>query len=170
MQCILEHMGAHILYNATLNSTEERCGLCLRPAPMCHMYLKKGRGVRGKSSVNQSQSKCSNLVRFNYKNAAQSSKRSPCSNVPIICSLCPTGSPTVWTYSLHPHYQECHCIKSALDFPTHEELSQLEKDGMKRMWSTCFNQQGSYRKKWCTDGHKLPLSISEAHRSRLLVA
>ena len=33
-QHILEHMGAHILYDVTLNSSKEQCGLCLRPAPM----------------------------------------------------------------------------------------------------------------------------------------
>jgi hypothetical protein len=37
-QRVLEHMGAHILYDAKLNCTEERCGLCLRPATMCPIY------------------------------------------------------------------------------------------------------------------------------------
>lgn len=71
---ILEHMGAHILYDATLNSSDEYCGLCLRPTPMCHIYLTKGHGTGGKTSVDRSKSKCPNLTRFNYKNAATSSE------------------------------------------------------------------------------------------------
>ena len=50
------------------------------------------------------------------------------------------------------------------------KLSQSEEDGMKQVWSTCFNQQGSYHKKQRAHGHKPPLSISEAHRSRSPVA
>lgn len=34
-QRVLEHMGAHILFDVTLNASEEYCGLCLRPSPMC---------------------------------------------------------------------------------------------------------------------------------------
>ena len=168
---VLEHMGAYILYDTTLNSTEERCGFCLRPAPMCQIYVMKGHGTGGKSTVNRSKSKCPNLVRFNYKNAAQSSERSPCSNVPVNCTLCPENSPAVWTYSLQSHYQEHHRQESVADFPTHQELSRSEKDGMERVWATRFNQRGSYQtKKRRRLGNNPPLSISEAHRSRFLVA
>lgn len=41
-QRILEHMGAHILHDATLNRSQEVCGLCLRPSPMCRLLVKKG--------------------------------------------------------------------------------------------------------------------------------
>jgi hypothetical protein len=167
-QCVLEHMGAHILYDTSLNPSEERCGLCLRPAPMCQLYLTKGRGTAGKRSVDRSKSKCPNLVRFNYKNAAQSSERSPCSNVPVDCTLCPAGSPAVWTYSLHSHYRERHRL-SPVHFPVRVETSQSEKDGMKRVWNSRFKQRGSYRTKRRKLGHNSSLSISEAHRSRLLV-
>jgi hypothetical protein len=34
-------MGAHIQHNTLLNSSEEWCGLCLHPAPMCQLYLQK---------------------------------------------------------------------------------------------------------------------------------
>ena len=43
-QCILEHMGAHIQFDATLNTSEEYCGLCLCVSLMCKIYLTKGRG------------------------------------------------------------------------------------------------------------------------------
>ncbi|KAH9028337.1 hypothetical protein EDB85DRAFT_2147919 [Lactarius pseudohatsudake] len=46
-----------------------------------------------------------------------------------------------------------------------------EKDGMRHVWNARFNQWGSYRtKKRRNLGQNPPLSISEAHRSRLLVA
>ena len=137
---------------------------------MCQIYLTKGRGSGGKSTVDRFKSKCPNLVRFNYKNAAQSSEQSPCSNVPVICSLCPAGSPAVWTYSLHPHYRERHRLDSFSHFPTQIKLSQLEEDGMKCVWNTHFNQWGTYHKERRVHGHKPPLSISEAHRSRFLVS
>ena len=162
-QRVLEHMGAHILHDITLNASEERCGLCLRPAPMCQIYLMKGR-----HSVDRSKSRCPNLVRFNYKNASESSKRSPCSNVPVDCTICPPGSPAVWTYSLHSHYRERHRITSALHFPTRVELSQSEKNGMKQVWDSRFKQRGSYRKRRKRVDNP-PLVISEAHRSGLPV-
>ncbi|KAH9177425.1 hypothetical protein EDB89DRAFT_1844866, partial [Lactarius sanguifluus] len=167
-QRVLEHIGAHILYDTALNTSEERCGLCLRPASMCPIYLTKGRGVGGRVSVDLSKSKCPNLVRFNYKNASQSSERSPCSNVPVVCSLCQPGSPAVWTYCLHSHYRTRHEINSTDYFPNRVELSQSERDGMKQVWAARFNKRKSYFSKKKT--RKTPLVISEAHRSRFLVA
>jgi hypothetical protein len=166
-QRVLEHMGAHILYDAKLNTSEERCGLCLRPAPMCHIYLKKGRDAQAKYSVDQKKSNCPNLVRFNYMNAATSSESSPCSNVPVVCPLCPTASPAVWTYSLHAHFRGRHRLTTAAHFPTRVQLSQSERDGMHRVWKARFKQHKSYRSK-----KKLrnpPLAISQAHRSRLSI-
>ena len=169
MPRILEHMGAHILHDTTLNSSEEQCGLCLHPASMCQVYLTKGRGTAGKVSVDRSKSKCPNLAHFNYKNAAQSSKRSPCSNVPVVCTLCPPSSPAVWTYSLQSHYEGRHRLFSPLYFLTCVELSKSETDGMERLWNACFDLWGTYRPKKHKLGNKPPLSISEAYRSRLLV-
>jgi hypothetical protein len=166
-QRVLEHMGSHILYDVTLNTSEEYCGLCLRLAPMCQVYLAKRRGAGGSFSVDRSKSTCPNLVRFNYKNAAQSSERSPCSNVPMICSLCPAGSPAVWTYSLHSHYRGRHRLSSVAHFPTRVELPQSEKDWMRQVWSMRFNQQRSYLSK--KKKRQSALAISEAHRSRVLV-
>ena len=160
-----DRYSAHILHDVTLNSSEEQCGLCLHPAPMCSIYLKKSRGVSGSCLVDQTASTCPNLVRFNYKSAARSSDSSPCSNVPISCSICPPDSSAVWVYSLHAHYHKCHRIKSPALFPTHVEQSQSEKDGMKRVWDTCFKKRKSYFKK----KKSKPLAISEAHQSRFLI-
>ena len=165
-QRILEHMGAHILYDPMLNSSEELCGLCLRPAPMCQIYLTKARGAGGSFSVDRTKSTCPNLVRFNYKNAAQSSESSPCSNVPVACSICPPNSPAVWVYSLHAHYRGHHHIPSVALFPRRLELSRSEKDGMSQVWATRFKKRKSYFKK----KRITPIAISEAHQSRFLIA
>lgn len=165
-QRVLEHMGAHILHDATLNSSDEFCGLCLRPSPMCQIYMSKGRGAGGRLRVDWVRSNCPNLVRFNYKSAAQSSERSPCSNVPVICSNCPPSSPAVWRYSLHSHYRMHHRITSENLFPTRVVLSRSEKDGMKQIWDNRFNRRKTYFKKKKRGN---ALAVSEAHRSRLLV-
>jgi hypothetical protein len=167
MQRVLEHMGAHILHDPKLSRMEERCGLCLQPAAMCLIYVTKGRGASERSTVNFTKSTCPNLVRFNYKNASESSEKCPCSNVPITCSLCPLGSPAVWTYSLEAHFQGRHRLTSHAHFPIPVEQSQSEKDGMKRVWLACLKNCKSYnsKKKW----HTPPLAILEAHRSGLAI-
>ncbi|KAH9009043.1 hypothetical protein EDB85DRAFT_1903531 [Lactarius pseudohatsudake] len=78
------------------------------------------------------------------------------------------GSPAVWTYYLNSHYRARHQINSTDYFPKHVEMFQSEKDGMKRVWAARFNQRKSYFSKKKT--RKTPLAISEAHRSRLLIA
>jgi hypothetical protein len=166
-QRILEHMGAHILYDSKLNRTEERCGLCLRPATMCPIYVTKGRGARGRCKVDFSKSTCPNLVRFSYKNASESSETSPCSNVPIICPLCPLGSPAVWTYNLEAHFRGRHRLNSRAHFPISVEQSKSETDGMKRVWQARFKNRKTYFSRKRRDP---PLVISEAHRSGLAIA
>ena len=113
-QHVLEHMAAHILHDNLLDSSEELCGLCLRPAPMCQLYLRKPRGTSANVSVDYKRSSCINLIHFNYATASTSSEASPCSNVPISCPLCPAESPAVWTYSLHAHFRGKHRIRSPL--------------------------------------------------------
>jgi hypothetical protein len=164
-QRVLEHMGAHILHDPKLNRTEERCGLCLRPAAMCPIYVTKGRGTSRRHHVDFTKSSCPNLARFNYKTASESSERCPCSNVPIICPLCPLGSPAIWTYNLEAHFRGRHRLTSRAHFPIPVEQSQSEKDGMKRVWLARFKNHKSYKSK---KRQRAPaLTVSEAHRSGL---
>lgn len=158
-------MGAHILYDPELNRTQERCGLCLRPAVMCPIYVTKGRGTHGRYTVDVTKSTCPNLVRFNYKNASESSENSPCSNVPIICSLCPAGSPAVWTYNLEAHFRGRHRLTSPAHFPTIVEQSLSEKKGMKCVWQARFKKHKVYNSK--TKRRAPPLPVSVAHRAGL---
>ncbi|KAN0115728.1 hypothetical protein V8E52_006674, partial [Russula decolorans] len=164
-QRVLEHMGAHILYDPSLNCTEEQCGLCLRPASMCPIYVTKGRGVQARHTVEFTKSHCLNLVRFNYKNATESTKKSPCSNVPTICPLCAPGSPAVWKYSLEAHFRNRHRLTNPSHFPCPVGQSQSEKYGMKIVWQGCFKKRKSYNSK---SKRLAPhLAVSEAHRAGL---
>ncbi|KAH9170291.1 hypothetical protein EDB89DRAFT_2190372 [Lactarius sanguifluus] len=163
-QRVLEHMGAHILHDGLLDSSEELCGLCLRPALMCQIYLRKARGTAGSFSVDRKKSKCINMTHFNYATASTSSEASPCSNVPIICPRCPDDSPAVWTYSLHAHFREQHRIQSPDNFPITICLSQSEKDGMRKVWNSRFKAQKQRK----TKPKNIPsLVVSEAHRAQL---
>ena len=164
-QRVLEHMGSHILHDPKLNRTEERCGLCLRPAAMCPIYVTKGCGAQGRCKVDITKSKCPNLVRFNYKNASESSEKSPCSNVPVNCPFCPLGSPAIWTYNLEAHFRGHHHLTSCAQFPMPIEQSQSEKDGMKRIWKSRLKYCKSY---YSRNMRRAPqLAVSEAHRSGL---
>jgi hypothetical protein len=163
-QRVLEHMASHILYDGFLDSSEECCGLCLRPAPMCQLYLRKPRGTSANVSVDYKKSSCVNLIHFNYATASTSSEASPCSNVPISCPLCPDGSPAVWKYSLYAHFRGRHRQKSHAHFPIKVSLSQSEKDGMRNIWHSRYKLPKPRNLK---SKKKAALTISEAHRARL---
>jgi hypothetical protein len=164
-QRILEHMGAHVLHDPSLDRTQEMCGLCLRPSPMCRIRLRKGRGSSAGYNVDREKSACTNLIRFNYASAADSSSRSPCTNVPIICPLCPKSSPAVWKYSLHIHFRHRHKITVPASFPIQVHISESEKDAMKVIWDARLKVQKARRSR--KSKMAIPMVISQAHSSRL---
>ncbi|KAJ7468833.1 hypothetical protein B0H11DRAFT_1731985 [Mycena galericulata] len=43
-QKILEHNGAHILFDESIEESDQPCGLCLRPYPICTFELRKTAG------------------------------------------------------------------------------------------------------------------------------
>jgi hypothetical protein len=163
-QHVLEHMGAHLLFDTSLDRSLELCGLCLRPAPICLIFLKKGRGVAAGYSIDYSRSTCINMVRFKYATASRSSETSPCSNVPRICPLCPANNPAVWTYNFDIHFGRRHKITSPVNFPMQVQLSESEKDGLRRKWETRFKLRNSRNLK---KSKKNPLVCSAAHSTRL---
>jgi hypothetical protein len=99
-QRMIEHMGVHIVFDSTISRNLEVCGLCLRPAPMCLIYLKKGRGASKGYSVGINRSTCINLIRFKYASAGTSTESAPCTNIPVHCPICGPKQPAVWRYSL----------------------------------------------------------------------
>src|ERR1700690_570111 len=110
-QCILQHIGAHLLYDSKVDRASSPCGLCLRPSPMCQFFLKKGKGAKGSIKLNTAMSKgCPNLIKFSYSIAEKSTKSSPCSNVPIPCPLCSKSDPAVWLYNMGHHMKHLHLL------------------------------------------------------------
>ncbi|KAJ8089166.1 hypothetical protein PM082_014414 [Marasmius tenuissimus] len=134
-QTVLAHMGSHCLFD-TVNTPSllEPCGLCLRPSPTCAIYLEKGRGHNGRLRVDRKRSTCSNLLSFSYTAAAQSTDNSPCSNVPLICSLCPSGDPAVWKYNMKEHIAIKHAPITPANYKSLWEIGCEERDAMRKIW------------------------------------
>lgn len=63
-QCILEHIGAHILHDPSIDHLSEPCGLCLQPTPLCKIFLKKIKGQKSNLTIDMKVSSCPNLMKF----------------------------------------------------------------------------------------------------------
>ncbi|KAH9012687.1 hypothetical protein EDB85DRAFT_1877606 [Lactarius pseudohatsudake] len=108
-QCVLAHIGSHILHDPTLDKSGEPCGLCLRPANTCIIHLMRRSGRNYQWTLKYSGIvPCPNVTNFSYSAAMVSSKLSPCSNVPLQCPYCPDGSPAVWQYNMRLHFRRRH--------------------------------------------------------------
>ncbi|KAK6988817.1 hypothetical protein R3P38DRAFT_3442955 [Favolaschia claudopus] len=86
-QRVLEHNGAHILYDDMLPATVEPCGLCLRPFPMCNFVFQKTTGTTSARQIDWTRSTCLNPLKFQMAAAMKSSENSPCTNHLIQCPL-----------------------------------------------------------------------------------
>lgn len=165
-QRIVEHISAHILHDRSVNRASEPCGLCLRPAPLCKIILKKAKGKNGKISINMNASSCPNLVNLSIKVATGCSESSPCTNHPVACPYCDNSeaSPVVWSYNFRFHLLQKHPRVSLENHSDIFTLTKFEKDGMKGMWDHRHKQQKLHRKT-----QRPPLVILETHRSRLVL-
>jgi len=165
-QCVVEHIGAHILHDPSVDRSSKPCGLCLQPAPLCKIVLKKAKGKKGKISIDMEESSCPNLVGLSVAVATGCSKSSPCTNHPMHCPHCnrSESSSVVWSYNFRFHLLRKH-PRVALE--THSDimvLTKREKDRMKGIW-------GRRHKQWkaCWKSQHAPLVISEAHRSHVVL-
>lgn len=165
-QRVLEHMAAHIQHDPTVTPSQELCGLCLHPSPMCQIFLKKQTGVSGSYSIDYNRSNCPNFStvhQLRYSHAAKSTALSPCSNVPIICPLCPNNAATVWTHFIGLHFTKRHNLKPDM-FPIKYRVSSSEKTALQEIWSKRFDKQKRWKGGRGKQG-KHPLVISQEHRS-----
>ncbi|KAH9022277.1 hypothetical protein EDB85DRAFT_2293264 [Lactarius pseudohatsudake] len=55
---ILEHVTSHLLFDSTLDTTQELCGLCMRPSPQCAFYLRKGKGAGSAPQIDERDKIC----------------------------------------------------------------------------------------------------------------
>lgn len=105
-QRVLEHIGAHILFDAKIDRAAEPCGLCLRPPHQCKWFVVKGRGSKANMRVDNERS---------------------CSNVPLRCPLCSRAEPAVWRYNLHQHIIAVHPTSSPADYSDLWTISDTER-------------------------------------------
>lgn len=137
-QCILEHIGSHILYDpVAIQANELLCGLCLHPSQLCQFYLAKGslRGMNGNLQINPRTSKgCLIKMNYSYGIAAKSTASSPCSNMPIHCQICPKTDPAIWKYFIKVHFEEKHKTLDPTKYEHIWKLSNFEKSEMKKIW------------------------------------
>jgi hypothetical protein len=162
---ILEHVAMHLLFDDTVDASRELCGLCMQESPLCVFYLRKGKGAGSAPQVDYRISRCPNLTgKFLYSAAAKERTNSPCPNVPIICPLCPSTSPTVWKYNMKIHLAKNHPSICSDEFQ-HYEISQSEKDAIKLRWDKHHKVLQSRKGK--TTSTCLP--VSDAHSSRYAI-
>jgi hypothetical protein len=163
-QRIVEHIGAHILHDPSIDRGSEPCRLCLCPVPLCKVVLKKTKGRMGNLAIDMKTSTCPNLVKFSIRIAAKCTNTSPCTNHPMHCPYCPNSSPAVWSYTFRQHML---CIHPAVPLDKHRSvwtLSKLEKDRMRQVWDHRLNQPKVRLK----TQHAL-LVISETHCTHLVL-
>ncbi|KAH9068269.1 hypothetical protein EDB83DRAFT_2222807, partial [Lactarius deliciosus] len=161
---ILEHVASHLLFDSTLDTTQELCGLCMRPSPQCAFYLRKGKGTGSAPQIDERVTRCPNFTgKLSYLSAATERTNSPCTNVPIICRLCPLTSAAVWKYNMKTHRARFHPSTTGGEFPRAYVVSESKKAALKVLWETRFMISRRRRKHNVTT---MPLAISEVHSSR----
>ena len=159
---VLEHIGAHILFNNNLILSLEPCGLCLRPSPSCVFYLRKGKGAGSSCQVDLRCSRCPRLQRFSYQSASIEAPNSPCTNVPIVCPLCPSTASAVWKYNMRAHFSKHHPTASFGDHFPDMHISNSERDALQQKWRSRYKT----RKSKATKKSEVPLAFSDEHSSR----
>ncbi|KAF8232407.1 hypothetical protein L208DRAFT_1272347, partial [Tricholoma matsutake] len=136
VQKVLEHVAAHLLFEKSIDTLLELCSLCLRPAPSCVFYLRKGKGSGSSCQVDHQKSHCPNLQRFAYLSAAMETPSSLCTNVPVICPLCPSSSGAVWKYNLKVHFTKHHPSGDLAHHFSNFSISNSEQTGLSIKWDS----------------------------------
>ncbi|TFK65680.1 hypothetical protein BDN72DRAFT_962369, partial [Pluteus cervinus] len=169
-QRVLEHIGAHILFDARVDRALDPCGPCLLPAAACRYFLKKGKGAKAGLKIDTDLSHGCILIKckFSYRVAAKSSPSSPSSNIPLACPICPKAAPAVWRYNLKRHLRTVHPLVGPKGETYHDlyKLDPSESEGMKNIWVRREKQVVKRIKK----SDSTPLVVSEAHRARINVS
>ena len=161
---VLEHMSSHILFDSHIKRSDEPCGLCLRPAPLCRFYLKRGKGGGASDQVDFAKSTCIQKIHFSYSLASVSTLSSPSSNVPLRCPICPAADPCVWRYNIPFHMRSKHPTIPLTPYEPHWQISNDEKRMLKDVWDSRHKQKKPRKSKKKMSSS---LVVSEAHSSRL---
>ena len=166
----LAHIGAHILHDAKVRRSQQPCGLCLRPSPLCRWYLKRSASGIDGITVDYSKSECANKIHFHYHPASISTKASPCSNVPLRCPVCfqlDRNAPAVWRYNLKAHLEDRHPTTSLDRYKNLWNIGPSESHDLKQIYNNRgivpAERNGKNKKKLA----RTQLKISEAQSMHL---
>ena len=162
---ILKHVAMHILFDSSLDTTQEPCRLCMCPSPLCAFYLWKGKGARSAQQIDKHVSRCPNFMgKLFYSAAATECTNSPCTNVPVTCPLCPSTSTAVWKYNMKIHLAWVHPSMKGGDFPMAYAISESKKAALKIQWEKRYSVSCWHQK---PKAGSRPLPVSEVHCSRV---
>ncbi|KAJ7036429.1 hypothetical protein C8F04DRAFT_894169, partial [Mycena alexandri] len=132
-QLILQHNGAHILFDPSINRSDQPCGLCLRPFPVCNFVLTSGQGTDSARQVNWKLSSCLRQLSFSMAAAMKWSLKSPCTNYLIFCPL--RCGLVIWTYNIEAHYRSPrHGLASLTNTPIPYTMAAQESAGMMEIY------------------------------------
>ena len=155
---LLRHMGSHILHDPHLKDTDNPCGFCLSTGRSCAIRLVKHKKTGGKIDI--ANSRCPNLKKISMANASKFTQKSPCTNIPMQCPLCPKVSDAVWKYNMGAHIRISHPSANLLNYEELYSISPEETILMKGIY-----KRPPKPKKLKTATRTL--AISEGHSSRL---
>ncbi|KAJ7454366.1 hypothetical protein B0H11DRAFT_2200685 [Mycena galericulata] len=160
-QKILEHNGAHILFDTSIENSDQPCGLCLRPFPTCTFELSKTAGSVAARQIDWRRSTCINPMKFKMAAAKKSTKHSPCTNHLLPCPM--QCGQNIWTYNLDAHFRGSpHNLQMLDSVPRAYQMAPGEMEQMKKIWLSRHDlPKPRNLKKKSTP----PLVISAAHSS-----
>ncbi|KAJ7512180.1 hypothetical protein B0H11DRAFT_1843949 [Mycena galericulata] len=160
-QKILEHNGAHILFDTSIENSDQPCGLCLRPFPTCTFELSKTVGSVAARQIDWRRSTCINPMKFKMAAAKKSTKHSPCTNHLLPCPM--QCGQNIWTYNLDAHFRGSpHNLQMLDSVPRAYQMAPGEMEQMKKIWLSRHDlPKPRNLKKKSTP----PLVISAAHSS-----
>jgi hypothetical protein len=126
----------HILHDDAVKNSPSPCGFCLLPDSRCIVRLKKGRGQKGSHHINWDNTICQhgNKVSLSIKTFQKSTTTSPCTNIPMNCPICPSGSNAIWKYNLQNHITTVHPTANIEEYKTLFEVSKFERVMLKQWW------------------------------------
>lgn len=133
---LVEHMGMHILHDPMVKLVADNpCGFCCSTGPGCVVRLKKGKGRGGNLQIDVSNSRCinGNVVKISLASAGRSTAPR-CSNIPVICPLCPDGFPAIWKYNLPTHIAGAHETARLENFKKLCHIEPVEVGALKNLW------------------------------------
>lgn len=162
---LVTHMGMHILHDEALKNVVNPCGFCLALGSLCLVQLKKGQFWKVGMQIDLQNTHCqhSNQVKLSLTSFAKSTSASPCTNVPILCPLCPASSEAMWKYNLEAHLKVVHPTASIAE---HKELYEISKSEWVALKAAFILKPRWTAKCICDLGN---INISKAHSSHVVL-